>query len=205
MERRGLLAKEEVVRSFAPVGQREKHTANYTQVIIAWTMREWGSSSEARVGNLNMPYSYCLCWGSGSWLLPEARSWVAQPISQCKHCASVEGRWRTMWWWGMRNVWLAVLAVMPVPGFPGIASTRMVGTAAECLQAHIHLQALGLGTEMQSMGFKEGFMCLKACKSNKKNKNQHMNYFPSTLTSSFIVPLLQLGISTIFTRSYTII
>lgn len=60
MERRGLLAKEEVVRSFAPVGQREKHTANYTQVIIAWTMRGWEAAVK-HGGNFNMPYNYCLC------------------------------------------------------------------------------------------------------------------------------------------------
>lgn len=41
--------------------------------------------------------------------------------------------------------------VMAVPGFPGTASTRIVGTAAECLQAHVHVQALGLGIEMQSL------------------------------------------------------
>lgn len=33
---RGLLAKEEVIRSFAPVGPREKHTGNYHLNNVEW-------------------------------------------------------------------------------------------------------------------------------------------------------------------------
>lgn len=36
MEQRGLLAKEEVIRSFAPVGQREKHMGNYHLNNMEW-------------------------------------------------------------------------------------------------------------------------------------------------------------------------
>lgn len=193
MERRGLLAKEEVVRSFAPVGQREKHTANYTQVIIAWTMRGWEAAVK-HGGNFNMPYNYCLCWGRGSRLLPDARTWAAQPSSPCKHCTSVEGRWRAMRWWGWEMFgWQFVPARNGCAWLPWHCFHKDSGNGCWVPAGTRTCTGLGFGHRNAKFGALKKGLCawkLVSLTKQKKTKKHRMNYFTSTFKSSFTVPLL---------------